>query len=119
MGFPRPVKVQGTGLAKDDTWAIHFEGGEGKPGDLTARVTVSEPGHYVVRATGDTSHIAHWMRWEEAEWTIEPTTTGSVVHLTMRYERRLDPSWYFGPSERYGVRKAGEYFLQQTFPVRP
>ena len=49
------------------------------------------------------------------EWTIEPTGTGSRVTLTMRYRRLLDPAWYFKPIERYGVKKAGEYFLAQTY----
>jgi hypothetical protein len=118
LGFPAPHRIEGTGLETGDTWLIHFAGGEGKPGDLRARVTESSGTHIRVACVADTSHIAHWLDWKEAEWNIEPISNGSRVTLTMRYKRLLDPAWYFKPIERYGVRIAGEYFLEQTFKTR-
>jgi hypothetical protein len=115
IGFPYPQEIQGTGLEVNDTWKIRFAGGEGKPGDLLARVVESDADHLLVERVSDGSHISHWLDWREAEWKIEPHENGSKVTLTMRYRRLLDPAWYFKPLERYGVRKAGEYFLHQTF----
>jgi hypothetical protein len=115
LGFPAPHRIDGNGLESGDKWSIHFAGGEGKPGDLLAEVVASGPTHIRVARVSDTSHIAHWLDWKEAEWTIEPSATGSRVTLTMRYRRLLDPAWYFKPIERYGVKKAGEYFLAQTY----
>lgn len=115
LGFPAPYQIQGEGLAKGDSWKIHFAGGEGKPGTLLARVAESDALHLRMTKVSDSSHIAHWLDWQEAEWTISPTRNGSRVSLTMRYRRLLDPAWYFKPIEQYGVKKAGEYFLSQTF----
>ncbi|WP_265594744.1 hypothetical protein [Haloferula sp. BvORR071] len=115
LGFPAPHGIQGTGLEPGDTWQIHFAGGEGKPGDLLAKVTESSPERIVVACVSDSSHISHWMDWQDATWTIEPSAAGSRVTLSMHYRRLLDPAWYFKPAERYGVRKAGEYFLEQTY----
>lgn len=115
LGFPAPHRIEGTGLEMGDTWLIHFAGGEGKPGDLKAEVVESGDTKIRVACVTDTSHISHWLDWKEAEWTIEPSSGGSRVTLTMRYTRLLDPAWYFKPIERYGVRKAGVYFLEQTF----
>ena len=115
LGYPAPHEIEGSGLELGDTWRIHFAGGEGKPGDLTAKVVESGPNHIRVARVKDTGHIAHWLDWQEAEWTIEPAGSGSRVTLTMRYRRLLDPAWYFKPIERHGVKMAGEYFLQQTF----
>ena len=115
LGFPAPQRIAGDGLEVGDQWLIHFAGGEGKPGDLSAEVVESGPSVIRVICTSDTSHIAHWLAWEEAVWTIEPQGAGSRVTLTMRYRRLLDPAWYFKPIERFGVKKAGEYFLSQTF----
>ncbi len=115
LGFPAPHRIDGSGLETGDKWLIHFAGGEGKPGDLSAEVVESGPNHVRVARLADTSHIAHWLDWQEAEWTIEPSGTGSRVTLTMRYRRLLDPAWYFKPIERYGVKTAGEYFLAQTY----
>lgn len=115
LGFPAPHRIKGGGLKTGDKWLIHFAGGEGKPGDLTAEVVESGPTRIRVARVSDTSHIAHWLDWQEAEWVIEPAGTGSRVSLTMRYRRLLDPAWYFKPIERYGVKQAGQYFLAQTF----
>lgn len=116
MGFPYPQRIQGDGLKTGDRWQIDFAGGEGKPGSLVAQFMVAEPGHFVVTKVTDGSHIAHWMEWQQAEWFLEPQVDGTTkVRLQMSYRRLLDPAWYFGPVQRYGVRIAGEYFLDQTF----
>jgi hypothetical protein len=119
MGFPYPQRIQGDGLQVGDRWQIDFAGGEGKPGSLLAQVTQAEAGHYVVQKITDGSHISHWMEWEQAEWFLEEQSDGMTkVRLRMSYRRLLDPAWYFGPVQRYGVRLAGEYFLEQTFGDR-
>ncbi|MFM2171599.1 MAG: hypothetical protein RI957_1828 [Verrucomicrobiota bacterium] len=116
MGFPYPQRIQGDGLKTGDRWQIDFAGGEGKPGSLVAQVMVSEPGHFVVQKITDGSHISHWMEWQQAEWFLEAQDQGTTkVRLQMSYRRLLDPAWYFAPVQRYGVRIAGEYFLDQTF----
>jgi hypothetical protein len=118
-GFPAPKEIQGNGLELGNTWRIHFAGGEGKPGDLQARVVESSPNRIRVARTTDTSHIAHWLDWQDATWELQETASGGTqLTLTMRYRRLLDPAWYFKPIERYGVRKAGEYFLDQTFRAK-
>lgn len=115
LGFPMPREIEGSGLEPGDTWRIHFAGGEGKPGDLTAEVVESGDGHARVVKVDDTSHIAHWLDWQEAEWQLSPQAGGTRITLMMRYERLLDPAWYFKPIERYGVKLAGTYFLEQTY----
>jgi hypothetical protein len=115
LGFPQPQKITGSGLEVGDHWRIRFAGGEGKPGDLLAEVTESDLNHILVTRVSDTSHIAHWLDWQDAEWELEPTENGTRILLTMRYRRLLDPAWYFKPIERYGVKTAGEYFLHSTF----
>ena len=115
LGFPQPQKITGSGLEMGDQWRIHFAGGEGKPGDLLAEVTESTSEHILVSRVSDTSHIAHWLDWQDAKWEFAPTENGTQVKLTMRYRRLLDPAWYFKPIERYGVKAAGEYFLKSTF----
>lgn len=118
LGFPAPHRIDGRGLETGDKWRIHFAGGEGKPGDLSAEVIESGPTRIRVARVSDTSHIAHWLDWKDAEWTIAPSGTGSRVTLSMRYRRLLDPAWYFKPIERYGVKIAGEYFLAQTYKTQ-
>jgi len=118
LGFPQPQSITGDGLETGDQWRIHFAGGEGKPGDLIAEVTESASNHILVTQVSNTSHIAHWLDWQDADWKLEPTNSGTRIVLTIRYRRLLDPAWYFKPIERYGVKTAGEYFLTSTFGSR-
>jgi hypothetical protein len=116
MGFPRPQSISGNGLTVGDQWKILFAGGEGKPGELVAQVTEASADFYRVEKISDASHISHWLEWQSAEWHLSRIDEQHTrVVLTMRYRRLLDPAWYFGPAERYGVRLAGKFFLTQTF----
>jgi len=116
LGFPFPAQVEGEGMAVGDEWKVYFEGGEGSPGDLIVRVTESTSDSLVCECVSDESHIAHWLDWREVRWDFSEGREGdTIVKMTMSYERLLDPAWYFGPAERYGVRKAGEYFLKSVY----
>lgn len=116
LGFPTPRSMGGKGLAVGNQRVIHFAGGEGEPGDLTVEVTKSSSHSLTLTVVEDTSHIAHWMTWKSVTWELkELPNRGTEVSMIMNYTRELDPAWYFKPIERYGVKKAGEYFIEQTF----
>jgi len=117
MGFPHPTSAIGAGLTPGDFRRIHFEGGEGKPGDLVFRVATSTPtsARFVVESDGcEGMHsIGHWVTLREAEvhWTLIDTQHTQVT-WQLSYERRLDPAWYFGPWERYAGRLAARYLIE-------
>lgn len=116
LGFPQPASIEGADLAVGTEWVIHMAGGEGKPGDLTVKVVKNDAESIRFECVSDKSHIAHWMDWKSVEWKVEDLGGDqSRIIMTMEYDRLLDPAWYFKPIERYGVRKAGEYFISQTF----
>ena len=112
-GFPRPVEARGSGLNAGDLRVIHFAGGEGKPGDLTMKITESTPGHLHLIAVSDKSKIAHWLDWEAADICWEPIDASHTrVTWSLSFRRLLDPAWYFRPWERYAVRLSAEYLIQ-------
>jgi len=116
LGFPMPTEVKGDGIALGDKRTIHFSGGEGEPGDLIVEVTEVNDHKIVFSLVKDGSHISHWLTWKTITWEILPTEDGkSEVTVTLDYTRELDPAWYFKPIERYGVRKAGEYFIESIY----
>ena len=120
LGFPKPVEARGSGLNIGDQRVIHFAGGEGHPGDEVFRVAARTNSSVTFRPEGDTSHIAHWLHWNESvvEWSpVEASHTR--VTWTLRFRRGLDPAWYFRPSERYGARLAARYLIDNlATPVR-
>lgn len=106
-GFPTPVSGSGSGLEVGDEREVTFT-----VGGFVVRVASSEAGRVVFERVSDTTPIADWVevgdsvvRWEE----IAPGRTR--IRWTMHYVRVLDPVWYFGPLERYGVSKAAGYLI--------
>lgn len=116
LGFPTPQEVRGEGIAIGDERVIHFAGGEGEPGDTVVKVIESSSNRVVFELVKDESHIDHWLAWKTIAWEVGINEAGnSEVSVTFNYIRKLDPAWYFKPVERYGVSKAGEYFLESLF----
>jgi hypothetical protein len=117
MGFPRPVSAVGSGLVVGDLRTVHFAGGEGMPCDLVMRVAAVGDGHArfeVARDGCEGMHwVGHWVGLRESDVTWERVDGGHTrVRWAIAYERRLDPAWYFGPWERYGVGLAAGYLIR-------
>jgi len=113
LGFPRPIAVSGSGLEPGAIRTIHFTGAEGDPpGDLTMHVAKASVNQIQFVATGDTSKLTQWLLWRSSSVQWEPVdATHMRVTWQTTFERQLDPWWYFGPWERYAVRKASEYLI--------
>lgn len=122
IGFPRPVEAHGSGINVGDERIIHFAGGEGRPGDLILHVAASEPGRVLFLVKSDRSKIAHWLDWRSSDVTYAAVDASHTrVTWKIGFTRRLDPSWYFRPWERYTVSKAAEYLIESnaTPPRKP
>ena len=72
----------------------------------------ARPGLVRWRVVSDDSHMTHFLFWREVrvEWQAVSAETTRVT-WTLRYDRGLDPAWYFGPMERYAVRLAAGYLI--------
>ena len=118
LGFPLPIESTGHGLNISDQRRIRFLDGKGNTGDLMMHVSERKPGVVKFLFTSDTSKIAHWMSWRDAEieWTeIAPGKTR--IRWKIHFWRLLDPVWYFKPLERFAVSLAGEYLIRAlVFP---
>ncbi|MGH9555176.1 MAG: hypothetical protein ACRD2Y_05065 [Terriglobales bacterium] len=114
-GFPSPMGSEGEGLRVGDQRTIHFPGGEGFTGDLVLEVADAGEGFVRFRFVSDQSMIGRWLTWRSSEvrWSaVDETHT--KVSWTLSYRRDLDPAWYFGPWERYGVGLAAEHLIQTS-----
>jgi hypothetical protein len=118
-GFPSPVSTRIDQSHDRTRWVIQMRGGEmrlngmePRTGDLVLELEEMRPGFVRWRAVSDSSHIPHFLTWREAvvQWeAIDAQTT--KVTWTLRYRRDLDPSFYFGPMERYAVQLAAGYLI--------
>jgi hypothetical protein len=120
IGFPWPTSAR---IEDGSTrWIIRMRGGEmrldgmePRAGDLVLELEEARPGLVRWRAISDDSHMTHFLSWQYAtvEWkAIDAQTT--AVTWTLHYRRGLDPSWYFGPWERYVATMAAEYLIDSV-----
>jgi hypothetical protein len=120
LGFPTPLHPSGEGLRVGDQRSVHFAHGDHHSGNLSLQIVESTPTLVRFVAANDESYITHWLTWREA--IVELGGDGpdrTRVRWTLRYARRLDPSWYFDPLEKYGVTLAARYLLETvTTPQR-
>ena len=130
LGFPRPVGATGAGLRVGDRRTIffgdespmepmdqsHHHSPPGEPregGGLLELEIVRSNNHSVVfKPTSDTTAFTHWIGWGRSivSWRAVDGDTTEVT-WTFHYERRLSPSWYFGPWQQYAATKAVGYLI--------
>lgn len=131
LGFPRPVAGYGSGLSVGDRRTIVF-GNEspmepmttshhhhstlpdpsGTGGVLELRIVRSRAGLVVFEPVEDATAFTHWITWGRSvvRWkAIDADST--EVTWTLHFQRRLSPSWYFGPFQRYAGQKAVGYLI--------
>ncbi|WP_433518966.1 hypothetical protein ACQP2T_27700 [Nonomuraea sp. CA-143628] len=116
LGFPRPLRAEGTGLAVGDTRKIIFTprrslgiGAPLEPRSMILRVSERMPGRVVFAVVEDTT-LARWLDLRRAtfDWRSGRLT------VTLAYRRTFDPGWYFGPLQSYALSEAAGY-LVKTF----
>ena len=118
-GFPSPIATRVDRDANGTRWVIRMRGGEmlingmePRTGELVLALEEARPGMLRWRAVSDSSHMTHYLNWRESivQWEpIDPQHTR--VTWTLNYRRGLDPSWYFGPMERYAMHLAAGYLI--------
>lgn len=95
--FPQPVDVvidQGTSLGA--LRQVAFRGREGA-GDLTLRVVTRTDDRAVFAVLSDTSPIANWVSHRFITYHVNPVPNGTVLNVTLEFDRELAPSWFFTP----------------------
>ncbi|WP_329109420.1 hypothetical protein OG792_11740 [Micromonospora sp. NBC_01699] len=99
LGMPLPERVTGDGLAMGDRWLFAYHGSaHGPGGHLLAEVDGTGPDRLGFTFVEDSSIIARWITWQDAELRWRAVDAGHTeIRLTVGYRRGLDPSWYFGP----------------------
>ena len=129
LGFPRPIAGKGHGLDMGDRRSIFF--GDESPMEpmtetedhrhhtapvvpvLDLEVVGSEPGRVVFSPTRDATAFTHWISWGRSIMTWEALDADSTqVTWTLHFTRRLSPSWYFGPLQRYAGDRAVGYLIE-------
>ena len=61
----------------------------------------------------DTSYTSNYINAHGTEINLKPIDANTTeVSLTIKYERLLDPAWYFDPLQHYAAGLLGEYLIE-------
>lgn len=118
--FPMPYRINAESLNPRDVHEIHYRyqrwffmnTHEGR-----ALLKIAEVGdnHIKTEFIEDNSYISNYMTLRGTHIRLQPITESKTrVTLTIAFERKLDPAWYFGPLERYGIRKTADYLITEV-----
>ena len=121
--FPLPDKIYAGTLAAGDVHNLHFTYkkwgfGNFHKGEMDILISKVEPEHIQTRITRNTAYLSHYMNIEGTEVYFTPLENGGTrVSLTVKYERLLDPVWYFGPMQQLAAEQSAKY-LADTIIIR-
>ncbi len=138
VGFNRPVSATGSGLKVGDKRSIAFTGGShddhplrlfGVTGHhrdnhlsrMELTVVESSPGRVVFSVDHDMTMLARWADLDRAVVTWEPIDANRTkVVWKLQYRRLLNPTFYFGPLQHFGMQQAADYLLESVIkePLR-
>lgn len=96
--FPQPVDVStDEGIALGANRIVRFEGREGG-GELHLRVVERSDGRVAFDVLSDTTPYAEWIGYQKLIYQVEEAGEQTHLFLTLAYERRLSPAWFFNPT---------------------
>ena len=120
--FPNIVDAKGAGLDPGDRRIVRLVGErfyETIDGSVVFEVDERHANKVRFVLVQDDTMIARWLTWRYSEIAWQRIDDGHTrVIWTLAFERRLDPYWYFGPLERYGVSKAAEALIDNVATPR-
>ena len=116
IGFPKPVKLQGTGLEIGDIKTIQFKSTTKGIGTLNLKVKSRTPDKIIFQNIGDNSHISHWMTWNDITVSkVKLPNGGTQITWKTQYQCELGPAWYFAPIEQYAVKQSTHHLMDICF----
>ncbi|UTW45266.1 hypothetical protein KFE80_13040 [bacterium SCSIO 12696] len=118
--FPMPYQISGETLKQGDVHKIDFRYHRWfvtntHEGSMWLKLSEVEDQRIRTEFLKDTSYISTYMRLQSTEINFEPLAGGQTrVSLSIEYERRLDPAWYFGPLQRYAVEQMAHHLIKEV-----
>ncbi len=116
LGFPKPIAIEGDGIAVGDRRSISFKSTTKGIGTLTLEVSKRTKNTVDFTIVEDSSHIAHWMSWKGIRVRLEPMEGQQTrIVWTSDFTCDLGPSWYFKALEKYAVDLMNAHLIRAYF----
>ncbi|MEM1132670.1 MAG: hypothetical protein AAGH53_07025 [Pseudomonadota bacterium] len=117
--FPQPVRSENPGLYAGAIHRLHFVYnrwffGNTKRGEMHVRIGEVSKERIRTSIVRNDSYLAGYLNIQGTQLDFHPLSNGSTqVLLTIRYERTLDPYWYFHPMQQIALEQSADYLLEQ------
>lgn len=117
--FPMPYRVEAQSL---EVGAVHKAFYQYKKWFFTnthegyIELEIAEVGDDYIKTKilNDTSYLSNYIDFKGTHIELfEISNAKTKVRLNVMFDRKLDPSWYFEPLERYGVKKMAEFLVAE------
>ena len=115
--FPMPYKIEAKALEAGDIHKIHYRYHRWiitntHEGYVLLKIAEVKDNYIRTEVIEDTSYLSHYMKSYGTEIRLNPIDDQNTeVTLTIKYKRLLDPAWYFGPLQEYGVKQTANYLI--------
>ena len=119
--FPIPVATRAGSLEQGDIHEMDFVYKRWfftniKSGQIALRIDTVNDQRIETTLIKNTSYLSTYLNIKGSEIDFIPLKDGRTrVDLTMRYERLLDPAWYFGPLQKYASIQMCDYFVENVY----
>jgi hypothetical protein len=115
--FPMPYKVDAKALKVGDVHKVHYRYHRWvvtnvHEGHVLLKIAEVKDDYIRTEVIEDTSYLSNYMKSHGTEIQLNAIDDKNTeVTLTIKYERLLDPAWYFGPLQEYGVKQTADYLI--------
>lgn len=115
--FPMPYQLDIGALEEGEIHTVHYRYHRWfvtNTHEGYARMKVAEVSGRRVRLQilEDTSYLSNYLKAHGTEINMKPLGAGQTeVKLTIKYDRLLDPAWYFDPLQYYTAGLLGDYLI--------
>ncbi len=123
--FPLPDSVEAGSLGEGDVHHMNFTykrwvWTNTHKGQMDVTITKVTPQHIQTKITRNDSYLNNYMEIDGTDVRFTPLAGGGTrVALTVRYERLLDPAWYFGPMQNLAAKQSAKQFLRDIIFRHP
>ncbi|WP_452597326.1 hypothetical protein [Pontimicrobium sp. MEBiC01747] len=116
IGFPEPIAIKGEGINVGDYRKIHFRSKTKGIGILHIKIQEKTKNSITFKVVNDNTHIHHWLSWKYIKVAIKHNKNNtSTITWNTFFTCDLGPSWYFKPTEKYGVQVMNTHLINSYF----
>lgn len=118
--FPMPHTIEAGSLEVGDLHRVHTRYHRWfvtntHEGVIEVRIDTVTPERVTISFVRDTSYFSSYVRLISSDIELV-SDANSLTHvsLTIRYERRLDPAWYFQPIQAYAMKMMATHLINEV-----